>query len=268
MKYDAKMIMTELSSTEIIQYAAKLKQVEIFSQNNQNWVRVAESQKILLSYFSNNILHCFILPALIAMLVHSYKKISTRYLTDTLKNIYPYFKEEFFLKWSMDELEKEITIIIDGLEHLGWIVRQDQTLSIPADEHMQNQFVTLAHLSASSLNNMTMIATLLQQYASLQALSLKELEKMGKAVLNKLSQTKKIQAGYYFDSATLKSFIAILKEKGLLSTQENHFVISDDFEEKMSAIFNWYNPETRQAITEAVHFNEKELKGFKQTHKN
>lgn len=262
-KYDAKMIMTELSSTEIIQYAAKLKQVEIFSQNNQNWVRVAESQKILLSYFSNNILHCFILPALIAMLVHSYKKISTHYLIDSVKSIYPYFKEEFFLKWSMDELEKEITLIIKGLEHLGWIVRQDQTLSIPADEHMQNQLVTLAHLSASSLNNMTMIAALLQQYASLQALSLKELEKMGKAVLNKLSQTKKIQAGYYFDSATLKSFIAILKEKSLLSTQENHFVISDDFEEKMSAIFNWYNPETRQAITEAVHFNEKELKGFK-----
>lgn len=267
-EYDAKMIMTELSSAEIIQYAAKLKQVEIFSQNDQNWVRVAESQKILLSYFSNNILHCFILPALIAMLVHSYKKISIHYLTDTLKNIYPYFKEEFFLKWSMDELEKEITIIIGSLEHLDWIVRQEQIVSIPANEHMQNQLVTLAHLSASSLNNMTMIAALLQHYAPLQALSLKELEKMGKAVLNKLSQTKKIQAGYYFDSATLKSFIAILKENGLLSTQENHFVISDDFEEKMSAIFNWYDPETRQAITEAVHFNEKELKGFKQSHKN
>lgn len=267
-EYDAKMVMTELSSTEIIQYAAKLKQVEIFSQNDQNWVRVAESQKILLSYFSNNILHCFILPALIAMLVHSYKKISIHYLTDTLKNIYPYFKEEFFLKWSMHELEKEITVIIGCLEHLGWIVHQDQILSIPADEHMQNQLVTLAHLSASSLNNMIMIAALLQQYAPLQALSLKELENMGKAVLSKLSQTNKIQAGYYFDSATLKSFIAILKQNGLLDTKENHFVINDAFEEKMSAIFNWYNPETCQAITEAVHFNEKELKGFKPGHKH
>ena len=68
-------------------------------------------------------------------------------------------------------------------------------------------------------------------------------------------------------SATLKSFIAILKENGLLSTQENHFVISDDFEEKMSAIFNWYDPETRQAITEAIHFNEKEFTESKEDEK-
>ncbi|MCG2608453.1 glycerol-3-phosphate 1-O-acyltransferase PlsB [Acinetobacter sp. SM34] len=266
-QYDSRMMMTELSSAEMIQYAEKLKQVETVNQNNEKWVQVAESQKILLSYFSNNILHCFILPALIAMLIHSYKKISTHYLSDTLKNIYPYFKEEFFLKWSMDELEKEIVLIIDKLEHLGWIVRQDATLSIPVDEQLQKQLLTLAHLSASSLNNMSMIAALLQQYAPLQALSLKELEKMGKAVLNKLSQTKKIQAGYYFDSATLKSFIAILKQNKLLCIQEDRFIISDDFEEKISAIFNWYNPETRQAIIEALQFNEKELKGFKQAKK-
>ncbi len=82
-KYDAKMMMTELSSAEIIQYAAKLNRLRSLAKMI-NWVRVAESQKILLSYFSNNILHCFILPALIAMLVHSYKKISI-----TLFNRYP-----------------------------------------------------------------------------------------------------------------------------------------------------------------------------------
>ncbi len=40
-----------------------------------------------------------------------------------------------------------------------------------------------------------------------------------------------------------------------------------DFEEKMSAIFNWYDPDNRQAIIETLHFNEKELKEFKQTSK-
>ncbi len=113
-----------------------------------------------------------------------------------------------------------------------------------------------------------MIATLLQQYAPLQALSLKELEKMGKAVLNKLSQTKKIQAGYYFDSATLKSFIAILKENESAQYQENHFVISDDFEEKcLQFLTGIILKRVRQSL-KPVHFNEKELKGFKQTHKN
>lgn len=109
-----------------------------------------------------------------------------------------------------------------------------------------------------------MISELLKQYAPTQALSMKELEKMGKAVLQKLFQTQKIQSGYYFDSATLKSFISILKQNSLLNIQDDHFVMSDDFEEKISAIFNWYDLDTRQAIIEALHFNEKELKQFKQ----
>ncbi|CAB1221755.1 glycerol-3-phosphate 1-O-acyltransferase PlsB [Acinetobacter bouvetii] len=268
-EYDSRMMMTNLSNSEIIQYAAKLKQVEIFTQNNQNWIRVAESQKILLSYFSNNILHCFILPALIAMLIQSYKKISIHYLIDAIKNIYPYFKEEFFLKWNSNELDQEITLVIKSLEKLGWIITHtDQTIAIPLGEQAQNQLLALSHLASSSLNNMLMIAALLQRYAPVQSLNIKELEKMSKAVLHKLSQTQQIQSGYYFDSATLKSFIAVLKQNELLNIQEEHFVISDDFEEKISAIFNWYNPEIRQAITEASHFNEKELKGFKQSNKN
>ena len=266
-KYDQRMMMTELSSAEIVQYAQKLKQVENFSQNNENWIRVAESQKILLSYFSNNILHCFIVPALVAMLIQSYKKISRHYLMDSVKNMYPYFKEEFFLKWNLDELENEIGLILNSLEQLGWIIQQETTVSIALDEQMQNKLLSLAHLSSSSLNNMIIISGLLKQYAPSQALTMKELEKMGKTVLQKLFQAQKIPSGYYFDSATLKSFISILKQNSLLSIQDTHFVLSDHFEEKMSAIFNWYDPDNRQAIIETLHFNEKELKEFKQTSK-
>lgn len=266
-KYDPRMMMTELSTVEIIQYAIKLKQVESFSQNNENWIRVAESQRILLSYFSNNILHCFILPALVAMLIQSYKKVSCHYLIDTIKNMYPYFKEEFFLKWNLDELENEIGSIINSLEHLGWIILQDNTVSMTLDEHMQSKLLSLAHLSSASLNNMLIISALLQQYAPAQSLTLKELENMSKAVLQKLSQTQKIQSGYYFDSATLKSFISILKQNAVLSVKDDCLVISDDFEEKISAIFSWYDSEMQQAIITALHFTEKELKGFKQSSK-
>lgn len=266
-KYDPRMMMTELSTVEIIQYAIKLKQVESVSQNNENWIRVAESQRILLSYFSNNILHCFILPALVAILIQSYKKVSCHYLIDTIKNMYPYFKEEFFLKWNLDELENEIGSIINSLEHLGWIILQDNTVSMTLDEHVQSKLLSLAHLSSASLNNMLIISALLQQYAPAQSLTLKELENMSKAVLQKLAQTQKIQSGYYFDSATLKSFISVLKQNSLLSVKEDCLVISDDFEEKISAIFSWYDSEMRQAITTALHFTEKELKGFKQFNK-
>ena len=161
-------------------------------------------------------------------------------------------------------MENEIGLILNSLEQLGWIIQQETTVSIALDEQMQNKLLSLAHLSSSSLNNMIIISGLLKQYAPSQALTMKEFEKMGKTVLQKLFQAQKIPSGYYFDSATLKSFISILKQNSLLSIQDTHFVLSDHFEEKMSAIFNWYDLDTRQAIIEALHFNEKELKQFKQ----
>ena len=266
-QYDNRMVMTELSENNIIQYAIKLKQVEKFSQNNENWVRVAESQKILLSYFSNNILHCFILPALIALLIQSYKKISIHYLTDTIKNMYPYFKEEFFLKWNLTELESEIELILHSLEQLGWIIYEENTVSICVDETLQHKLSSLAHLCSSSLNNMIMIVELLKKYNTNQQLTTKTLENMSKAVLQKLFQTQKIKSGYYFDSSTLKSFISTLQHNHLLEIKDGYFVIHTDFEEKMSAIFNWYDPETHQAIIQTLNFNEKELKQFKQSTK-
>lgn len=270
-QYDPRMMMTELSSAEIIEYAIKLKQVESLSQNNEPWIRVAESQKILLSYFSNNILHCFILPALIATLIHSYQKMSSHFLADSIKNIYPFFKEELFLKWNLDELDHQITLTVKSLEQLGWIKTQEQSISIVIDpssnQHVQNSLSTLASLCRSSLNNMMIIAALLQQYASDESLNLKALENMSKAVLQKLSQMQKIKLGYYFDSATLKSFISILKQNQLISVEQDIFILHLDFEDKISAIFKGFDQNMYQTIQESVNFSEKELKVFKQMNK-
>ena len=99
-RYDDRMIISGLSSADIIQYAVKLKQVEIHHQNSETWVRVADSQKILLSYFSNNILHCFILASLVARIIQHHEKIEISELIQLAQSLYPFIQEEFFLATS------------------------------------------------------------------------------------------------------------------------------------------------------------------------
>lgn len=60
-RYDERMQITELSNQEIIQYAVQLKQIEFVEHDNERWVKVCDKQDALLKYFSNNILHTFIL---------------------------------------------------------------------------------------------------------------------------------------------------------------------------------------------------------------
>ena len=154
---------------------------------------------------------------------------------------------------------------------MGWIKTQEQSISIVIDpssnQHVQNSISTLASLCRSSLNNMMIIAALLQQYASDESLNLKALENMSKAVLQKLSQMQKIKLGYYFDSATLKSFISILKQNQLISVEQDIFILHLDFEDKISVIFKGFDQNMYQTIQESVNFSEKELKIFKQMNK-
>ena len=260
--YDDRMIITQLSAPEIIEYALKLKQVEHYQQDNQTWIRVAESQRILLSYFSNNILHCLSLPALIALLVQDMPAITTAQLKQHVSRLYPFLKSELFLKWSATELPAQIDRILSSMQQLGWIDVSEniQLLELQVTHPMHS----LATLARSSLNNFVLISQLLQEYAEPYQLDLKALEKMAKTVFKRLAESGNLNSGYYFDSATLKSFMGSLQQLGLLEMQGQQLQLKPQFDTEISDYLGWYAPELQQQIADKLLFSEKEIKQFKE----
>ncbi|WP_104500750.1 glycerol-3-phosphate 1-O-acyltransferase PlsB [Acinetobacter indicus] len=260
--YDDRMIITQLSAPEIIEYALKLKQVEHYQQDNQTWIRVAESQRILLSYFSNNILHCLSLPALIALLVQDMPAITTAQLKQHVSRLYPFLKSELFLKWSATELPAQIDRILSSMQQLGWIDVSEniQLLELQVTHPMHS----LATLARSNLNNFVLISQLLQEYAEPYQLDLKALEKMAKTVFKRLAESGNLNSGYYFDSATLKSFMGSLQQLGLLEMQGQQLQLKPQFDTEISDYLGWYAPELQQQIADKLLFSEKEIKQFKE----
>lgn len=266
LKYDERMIVTDLSDLEIIEYAHKLKQVEIYTENEELFVRVAESQKILLSYFSNNILHCFILPSIICSLIQSNAATSITALKQRVNQLYPFFKEEFFLKWNTDELDTEIDKILNELSILSAINIQNNKISLnESDSH--NTVMTLTVLSELSLNNMVLISQLIPRFSSKIELDFKTLEKLAKATLKNLSVQEGFRSGYYFDSATLRSFITALTQNELLASSHPVIHPISNFEMQISDYFSWYKPQLIELIYASSQFTEKELKQFKDASK-
>lgn len=116
--YDERMQITELSNKEIIQYAMKLKQVELIEHDNERWVKVSDLQVGLLKYFSNNILHTFILPALIAKVLkqnteQQHFKITKSELFSRVIEQYPSIHKAFFLKWDETQVDTQIECILE-----------------------------------------------------------------------------------------------------------------------------------------------------------
>ena len=262
LRYDERMIITELSDREIIDYAKKLKQVEQYEVNGQEFIRVAESQKILLSYFSNNILHCFILPSLLASLAISDHITTVTELKDQLSKIYPFFKEEFFLKWKIEEIDQEVDKIIKIFaEFKVFIVKDNECVDVSQDS--VNFLNKLALISQPSLNNMILLSQLIPRYCSSIDLDIKTIEVIAKTSLKRLAKYDGFNLGYYFDASTVKSFIASLHQLELISLTKQKLSTKSLFELTVTDYFAWYKPELQHIIYQESDFNFKELSQIK-----
>lgn len=156
--YDESMQITALSNHEIIQYAIKLKQVEFIEHDNERWLKVCNQQEALLKYFSNNILHTLILPALIAHLLTAQnepqiEKTSKDELFNAALQQYPKLQKMYFLKWQADEIITEIDHILDYFVAEKLIQMNDQTILIDQADDRLSLLKTFAHLYTVNLLN-------------------------------------------------------------------------------------------------------------------
>ncbi|WP_111857904.1 glycerol-3-phosphate 1-O-acyltransferase PlsB [Acinetobacter sp. CFCC 10889] len=155
-KYDERMQITALSNHEIIQYAIKLKQVEFIEHDNERWLKVCNQQEALLKYFSNNILHTLILPALVAYILTAQtepaiEKISLDELLNTALQLYPELQKTYFLKWKINEISTEIQHILAFYEAEKLIQVVEQSITIHQTDDTLRLLKTFAHLYTVNL---------------------------------------------------------------------------------------------------------------------
>ncbi|MDV2440406.1 glycerol-3-phosphate 1-O-acyltransferase PlsB [Acinetobacter gerneri] len=133
--YDERMKITPLSNPEIIQYCIKLKQVEYVEHNDEPWVRVCDKQEALLKYFSNNILHTFVLTSNMAKILLAETCIAKSDLFLKMNENYPAIQAEFFLKWKVEELEAVYENILNYFKAENLIQDQDnQQIMLTAND--------------------------------------------------------------------------------------------------------------------------------------
>lgn len=149
-RYDERMQITELSNQEIIQYAVQLKQIEFVEHDNERWVKVCDKQDALLKYFSNNILHTFILAALTAHILKAQSENSQNLTVDDLSGqiiqAYPELKKQFFLKWTEAELLAQINNVLEYFASERLIDLQEQRIQINDADDSLRFLSAFAHL--------------------------------------------------------------------------------------------------------------------------
>ena len=70
-----------------------------------NILYLDEQNAVLMTYYRNNVMHIFALPALLASFFQSSSRISREQIQRFTEALYPYLRAELFMRWEVEELE-------------------------------------------------------------------------------------------------------------------------------------------------------------------
>ncbi|HSC85415.1 MAG TPA: glycerol-3-phosphate 1-O-acyltransferase PlsB [Pseudomonas sp.] len=175
-----------------------------------------EHNAVLMTYYRNNVLHIFALPALLASFFQSSSRMSREQILIYTKALYPYLQSELFIRWSREELEGVVDQWLAAFVEQGLLRREEDLYIRPAPS--SRQFVLLTLLARAIVQTLQRfyMATALLLNAGQNRLSAEELENLCVVMAQRLSILHGLNAPEFFDKSLFRHFIQTLLDEGVL----------------------------------------------------
>ncbi|TBU96463.1 glycerol-3-phosphate 1-O-acyltransferase PlsB [Phytopseudomonas dryadis] len=179
-----------------------------------------EQNAILMTYYRNNVLHIFALPALLASFFQSSGRISREQILRFVHALYPYLQAELFIRWSQDELGDVVDQWLAAFVEQGLLKLENELYVRPAPS--SRHFVLLTLLSRAIVQTLQRfyMASALLLNAGQNSISAEELEDLCTVMAQRLSILHGLNAPEFFDKSLFRHFIQTLLDQGVLRRDE------------------------------------------------
>lgn len=216
---------------------------------------------VLLTYFRNNVIHNFVMPSLIACYCLHNTSIDRKNIKQFIQRLYPFYRAEFFLHWSLDELDTVIDQWVNAILAAQLIKPSEilpseilrETYEAPnkaAPEYLQLSI--LGNISQQSLKRYFIVLALLREHGS-HAISADELEEQCHLMAQRHSFLFEFNAPEFFDKKLFRAFIATLATENFISTNDTGKIIcTDEMESVYAEMRQVLGNDVRQAIRQVT----------------
>lgn len=120
----------EVPGIVLLKQALELNSFDIIEQNGEKFAKPQEQQIIYLSYFRNNILHFFALPALITTIILVHNKITYNEIISHTRNVFYFLRHELFCPIKEEILDETIYNYLHALQLEEYIQINNNLYSI------------------------------------------------------------------------------------------------------------------------------------------
>ncbi len=233
--YSQRTTITELSEDEIINTGIRLKFIEKIAHPLGDVIKVRDEVAVLMTYYRNNILHLFAASSFIAMFFVNMKAVSRKEVLRMMAIVYPFIKNELFLKWSREEFVSYGRTVINTFKSLNLITTDRLTLKRHIGGSKQAaQLRVLANALMQTYERFFIVIAILQSQPE-GSLSNSELETQCHQVASQLSLLYEFNSPDFFDKALFRQFINVLKTEKIIHTNDQGKIIPSD---NITPIFN------------------------------
>lgn len=175
-----------------------------------------EADAVLMTYYRNNVLHIFALPALLASFFLSSSRMSRELLGQYVRALYPYLQTELFLRWTPEQLDEVIDQWLAALVEQGLLRQENDVYLRPAPSSRPFVLLTLLARNITQTLQRFYMATSLLLNSGQHTLSAEALEDLCVMMAQRLSILHGLNAPEFFDKTLFRHFIQTLIEQGVL----------------------------------------------------
>lgn len=254
--YSDDMQLSDDNVANLIEEAKLLGAINEFENPMGNLCQIPERSAVLFTYYRNNIIHLFALPALIASCFRHSSSLKSVELVAKCKALYPLLKRELFLQYSDDQLSEVIDQYVEEFCNKNILNKSGDEIFRPdinSDEF--SQLILLADTLKETLERYGITLTLLATHAGQKAISRGQLETQSQKLAQRISALYNIYAPESFDKSLFQQIVGTLRRNGLIANGEGgDLIISGSVPDIQHLVMSMLGQSTREGLLKTARW--------------
>ncbi|MGF1911615.1 glycerol-3-phosphate 1-O-acyltransferase PlsB [Vibrio kasasachensis] len=243
--YSSTYTMPSEGAEALVKHAESLDKFVIEADSMGEIVSLDRNQSILMTYYRNNIIHLFAIPALIAQMLVRRQTLTMAQIKLNVAQIYPFLKQELFLSIEESKLDDVVEAYVTELANQGLISVFDEMVELK-----QSNTQVLVLLGRTISETLQRYAIALNLLVANPELGKSDIEMKSQDIAQRLGRLHGINAPEYFDKGVFSSMFTTLKEQAYLDVEGNCDLNKTSTLAEL--LYSLLYPEVRLTIRESV----------------
>ncbi|WP_440875279.1 glycerol-3-phosphate 1-O-acyltransferase PlsB [Thalassotalea sp. PLHSN55] len=223
--YSKQLTVPEESGKELLAHVIALKKVTVDSDSFGTFISLSHSAALEMRYYRNNILHTYVVPALVCRILSRNAKVAEIDLVTQVQRIVALLKNDLFLWQNADDIETQVKQVTAALaDHDYAKISKAGFWSITDNMQRKANIRSMGECIDETMQRIAIISSLVSRLAPVGKGALEE---KVVAIAKRLSVLNNIDAPEFIDKKAQAGLINTMKEHAYIGVDEQGLYVAN-----------------------------------------